>query len=147
MCDFFFYYMQWFLPSLVFGNCKQLDYPSYLGDLLKLHWPLPQKNGQMCSMDQCFLLTIEQKPPWEVDKQTDISERMTANSPERLVEVIVPKTGKERQDMGDAEKGAAFQDRQEALTYGNWIKGHYPVSVQLFETKIPWSLSSLVSWP
>ena len=77
----------------------------------------------MCFMDQHFLLTNEQKPPGEVDKQTDINRRMAANSPQRLTEVILPKPGKERQDVGNTEKGAAFQDRQETLTYGNRIKG------------------------
>lgn len=36
--------------------------------------------------------------------------------------------------MGDSGKGAVFRDRQEALTYGNRIKGDRPVSVQLFES-------------
>ena len=114
---------------------------------LMLYWPLPPKNGRMCFMDQHFLLTNEQKPPWEVDKQTDINRRTAANSPKRLTEVILPKSGKERQDVGDTEKGAAFQDRQETLTYGNRIKGGHPAPVQLFETQSPWSLRHLILWP
>ena len=114
---------------------------------LMLYLPLPPKNGHMCFMDQHFLLTNEQKPPWEVDKQTDINRRMASNSPKRLTEVILPKSGKERQDVGDTEKGAAFQARQETLTYGNRIKGGHPVPAQLFETWSPWSLSHLILWP
>lgn len=68
---------------------------------------------------------------------------MAANSLERLSEVILPKSGKERQDVGDSEKGAVFQDRQEMLTYGNWIKGEPRVSVQLFESPNPQSLSNV----
>lgn len=44
---------------------------------------------------------------------------MAANSSESLSEVILPKSGKERQDTSGSEKGAVFQDRQEAVTYGN----------------------------
>lgn len=95
-------------------------------------------------MDQRFLLTMQQKPPCEVDKQTDINKRMAANSLERLSEVILPKSGKERQDAGDSEKGAVFQDGQEVLTYGNGIEGECRASVQLFESPNPQSLGNMV---
>lgn len=48
---------------------------------------------------------------------------MAANSSERLSEVILPKSGKERPDASGSEGGAVLDDRQEAMTHGTESKG------------------------